>query len=254
MAMLWYPGAIRHESPWQNDGPANGRQWPQNVTIAVQHHTDGGEASVVNTFTSPQSGRHVSAHFMVTRTGKVHQFVQLDNIAWHAGDWDANVHSVGIEHEQSEADTASGWQDWPQVQLQASARVQVWLAAQMPGYDMRPHSAFTSTGCPGNLPIDQIKRLMGAATMADTTATQWTDEATGFVLRDGMYARWQQLYALLGNELYLIVGHPTSDEFVDTDGVTRQKFEHETWEWRKGQSPERFDILATIINPPAKAP
>ena len=79
------------------------------------------------------------------------------------------------------------------------------------------------------------------------------NRSTGFKIIGGMLARWNQLKAALASispdEIILIVGRPTGNERVDADGVTRQDFEHQTWEWRPGQAPERFDILATITNP-----
>ncbi|MEV0578154.1 N-acetylmuramoyl-L-alanine amidase [Streptomyces sp. NPDC050392] len=51
--------------------------------------------------------RQVSAHYMVASgDGYIGQFVREKDIAWHAGNWDYNTRSIGIEHE--------GWVDQPQ--------------------------------------------------------------------------------------------------------------------------------------------
>ncbi|HEX3722547.1 MAG TPA: hypothetical protein VHV31_07135 [Nitrolancea sp.] len=85
--------------------------------------------------------------------------------------------------------------------------------------------------------------------------TSWTDPATSCRLIGGMLARWQQVEAKLGNEIFLVVGHPVTNECDVLDGSgnptgeKEQKFEHQTWRWKSGQSPEHFDILAVIVNP-----
>ena len=253
---LWYPGAIRHNSPWQDVGEIHGRIWPDLVTIAVQHHTAGTANSVIETF-GPNSSRHVSAHFMITRDARVHQFVPLDNIAWHAGDWDTNVHSVGFEHEQFETndpdlDDGTGWSTFTEAQLRKSADVQRWCRRQMPAYLMRPHSDFSSTTCPGDLPIKTIEEYMNTP---PNDVAKFTDPVTKLSIYHGMAARWQQLLQLLGMEIYLVVGHIVQEEadLLDENGhPTGHRyvlFEHQRWTWKDGQAPSRYDVLADILFP-----
>src|SRR5262249_40132467 len=40
-----------------------------------------------------------SAHYVVSNSGQVTQMVAEKDIAWHAGNWDYNTRSIGIEHE-----------------------------------------------------------------------------------------------------------------------------------------------------------
>lgn len=55
-------------------------------------------------FKDPQ--KKVSAHYLVrSADGHVAQCVRERDIAWHAGNWDYNTRSIGIEHE--------GWVDLP---------------------------------------------------------------------------------------------------------------------------------------------
>ncbi|WP_407700352.1 N-acetylmuramoyl-L-alanine amidase [Streptomyces beihaiensis] len=52
------------------------------------------------------ASKKVSAHYLVrSADGHIAQMVREKDIAWHAGNWDYNTHSVGIEHE--------GWVDQP---------------------------------------------------------------------------------------------------------------------------------------------
>ena len=51
--------------------------------------------------------RKVSAHYVVrSADGHVAQCVRERDVAWHAGNWDYNTRSIGIEHE--------GWVDKPE--------------------------------------------------------------------------------------------------------------------------------------------
>ncbi|MDC2959941.1 N-acetylmuramoyl-L-alanine amidase [Streptomyces gilvifuscus] len=52
------------------------------------------------------SNKAVSAHYLVrSADGHVAQCVREKDVAWHAGNWDYNTRSIGIEHE--------GWVDQP---------------------------------------------------------------------------------------------------------------------------------------------
>jgi hypothetical protein len=45
------------------------------------------------------SASQVSAHYLVSQEGEVVQMVREKNVAWHAGNWEYNQRSIGIEHE-----------------------------------------------------------------------------------------------------------------------------------------------------------
>src|SRR5438093_1003374 len=67
------------------------------LTYIVIHKTEGATAAgAVSWFQNPAS--HVSAHFVVDKNGDIYESVKPEDVAWHAGNWDYNVHSIGIEH------------------------------------------------------------------------------------------------------------------------------------------------------------
>lgn len=243
MPELWYPKAERGTSPWCNNGPANGRQWPKNVTMVVDHHTAATWQGTINTF-GPASGRKVSAHFLVGRDGRVHQFVSLADIAWHAGEWNANLHSVGIEHEHYQRPDGS-WTEWTDAQLNASAELHSWLRSQMPAFSMHRHSEFTSTGCPDSLPIDEIKARMDRASYQAAQPDVFT-APTGKTISGGFLAFWRSLDE---NQVNLrLLGYPLTQEFQSrVDGwpqeFTVQVFERGTLIWRGGEQPP-WDVAA----------
>lgn len=87
----WYPAHPK------NYTSAN-RPRSHRITHIVIHVTQGSWASAINWFQNPASG--VSAHYTIrSRDGFIGQSVSDINIAYHAGNWNYNQHSIGIEHE-----------------------------------------------------------------------------------------------------------------------------------------------------------
>lgn len=63
----------------------------------VIHVADGTYGGTLSWFADPKC--NTSAHYTVATDGRVGQSVQEGDTAWHAGDWNMNARSVGIEHE-----------------------------------------------------------------------------------------------------------------------------------------------------------
>jgi N-acetyl-anhydromuramyl-L-alanine amidase AmpD len=83
---------------------ASGRPTSYPVDHVVIHVTQETYADTLKIFQNPQ--KQVSAHYVVrSADGHVAQCVREHDIAWHAGNWDYNTRSIGIEHE--------GWVDQP---------------------------------------------------------------------------------------------------------------------------------------------
>ncbi|MFI0039306.1 N-acetylmuramoyl-L-alanine amidase [Streptomyces mutabilis] len=88
------------------------------VDYVVVHVTQETYADTLSIFRDP--AKQVSAHYVVRSSdGHVAQCVRETDIAWHAGNWDYNTRSIGIEHE--------GWVDRPEyftdAMYQQSARL-----------------------------------------------------------------------------------------------------------------------------------
>ena len=67
------------------------------VNMIVIHDIEGSYLSAVTAF--QDRTRRASAHYVISRTGRTTQMVLEKDIAWHAGNWDYNTRSIGIEHE-----------------------------------------------------------------------------------------------------------------------------------------------------------
>ncbi|MFJ8825892.1 N-acetylmuramoyl-L-alanine amidase [Streptomyces sp. NPDC102467] len=75
------------------------------VDYVIIHVTQETYADAVKIFQNP--AKQVSIHYLVrSADGHIAQCVREKNVAWHAGNWDYNTRSIGIEHE--------GWVDQPE--------------------------------------------------------------------------------------------------------------------------------------------
>ncbi|MFJ4714368.1 N-acetylmuramoyl-L-alanine amidase [Streptomyces sp. NPDC088785] len=84
---------------------ASSRPTAYPIDYVIVHVTQETWADALAIFKNP--AKKVSAHYVVRSSdGHIAQCVREKNIAWHAGNWDYNTRSIGIEHE--------GWVDKPQ--------------------------------------------------------------------------------------------------------------------------------------------
>ncbi|MFJ5304908.1 N-acetylmuramoyl-L-alanine amidase [Streptomyces sp. NPDC088350] len=98
-----YPSAEWQPASTSNYTASN-RPSAYPVDYVVVHVTQETYASTLSIFQNPK--KKVSAHYLVrSADGHVAQCVREANIAWHAGNWDYNTRSIGIEHK--------GWVDQP---------------------------------------------------------------------------------------------------------------------------------------------
>ncbi|WP_406166032.1 N-acetylmuramoyl-L-alanine amidase [Streptomyces sp. NBC_00996] len=102
-AAVDYPGAEWAQASASNY-TASDRPTAYPLDYVIIHVTQATYSDTVSIFQNPQ--KKVSAHYLVrSADGHVAQCVREHDIAWHAGNWDYNTRSVGIEHE--------GWVDRP---------------------------------------------------------------------------------------------------------------------------------------------
>lgn len=125
------------------------------VDKLIIHWADTTLAGADNVFTG-KTGRKVSAHFCVEEE-QVHQYLSLKNVGWHAGNWLANLTSVGIEHSAAPDRPAS------EVTYNTSAELICDICAQLGLVPSRSllhkHSEFSATSCPGTIDLDHLAEL-----------------------------------------------------------------------------------------------
>ena len=95
---------------------------PQAIKYVVVHVTEGGFEGSVYVLTGARS--HASAHYVVSRDGKIAQLVHQSDIAWHAGNMAINKASIGIEHVGLTYDPAG----FPRAEYVSSAKLAAWIA------------------------------------------------------------------------------------------------------------------------------
>lgn len=110
--------------------------------------------------------REASAHYQVEEDGTIGQLVWDRDTAWHAGDWDANTTSIGIEHANnhvgepwtiSEATLDNG------AHLVAALCMFYKLGEPVWGVNVFPHKQFSATACPGEIADSQNTAYMQRA-------------------------------------------------------------------------------------------
>ena len=115
-----YPRATWRGPASDNYTNAN-REASLNINRVIIHIADGYYEGTIQWFKTDSS--NVSAHYVVrSRDGEVAQLVRNEDIAWHAGDWSYNQHSIGIEHEGFDEN-----RDWYTNKMyHGSARLTAW--------------------------------------------------------------------------------------------------------------------------------
>lgn len=116
---------------------------------SVVLHYNGGDLPIDGCYDTWQT-RPASAHYQVQSDGLVGQLVWDGNTAWHAGDWDANCRSIGIEH-ANRGDSLTDECIESGAHLVAAICAYYKLGRPQWGVNVFPHNHFSSTDCPGPL-------------------------------------------------------------------------------------------------------
>nr|WP_119612619.1 peptidoglycan recognition family protein [Streptomyces acidiscabies] len=99
-----YPSALWAPADAANYTASDRPSQRHPVDLVVIHVTQTSFDKALTIFQNPK--KNVSAHYVVRSSdGRVAQCVREADVAWHAGNWEYNTRSVGIEHE--------GWVDRP---------------------------------------------------------------------------------------------------------------------------------------------
>jgi hypothetical protein len=109
-----------------------------------------------------------SAHYGVTQAGLVYQWVGNTNTAFHAGDWQTNLRSIGIEHE------AGPGLDLSPAGYAASAQLHADLSRifgiPMDRAHVLGHGEIVATQCPGTVDVNGL--VARAQQLLNTAPTQ----------------------------------------------------------------------------------
>ena len=96
------------------------------VRFVVIHDAETDYQTTIKIFQDPLN--YVSAHYVVRSSdGQITQMVDTKNVAWHAGNWNVNMHAIGYEHEGF-AIQGTTW--YTEAMYEASAAMTKHLAAE----------------------------------------------------------------------------------------------------------------------------
>ncbi|CUK96479.1 N-acetylmuramoyl-L-alanine amidase [Listeria monocytogenes] len=148
------------------------------VNKIVIHHMAGTNYDIVPNIWQT---REASAHYGIGKNGEIHAYVDENNTAWHAGNWNANISSVGIEHCNS-----TGSPNWGinQATIDASARLCADIAKRyglgklVVNKNIFPHSYFSATSCPGQL-LGKLQEIADKANAINNGSSTPSAPASG---------------------------------------------------------------------------
>ena len=148
-----------------------GRQG-RSIDKIVLHHNAGN--LTVEGCHSVWQTREASAHYQVEESGRIGQLVWDADTAWHAGTWEANLTSIGIEHADC---STSPWMIGEATldngaHLTAALCRYYGLGRPEYGRNVFFHSDFQATSCPASIAGTQRDAYL-------SRAGQWYDAMTG---------------------------------------------------------------------------
>ncbi|MGW2153801.1 N-acetylmuramoyl-L-alanine amidase [Nonomuraea sp. NPDC001699] len=170
----WMPAAYkrygkRKDHDYGNHDRVEGRR---QVDYIVIHDTEGGYQGIPSMIRNP---KYVSWHYTIrSRDGHVAQHVPTKDIAWHAGNWDVNARSIGIEHEGYLAKGA--W--YTEAMYRSSARLVRYLAGRY------------------GIPLDRA-HILGHDNVPGATA----DAVAGMHEDPGPYWDWAHYFELMNHPI-----------------------------------------------------
>ncbi|MDH5108946.1 N-acetylmuramoyl-L-alanine amidase [Lentilactobacillus kefiri] len=152
------------------------------INYIVIHNTETSYEEAIRLFSTPTA---TSANYVVRSVdGAVSEMVRPQNVAWHAGNWYINAHSIGIEHEGYAKDGRT-W--FTENMYQTSANLVKYLAAK---YD---------------IPLDR-QHIIGHDNVPGLTPAA----QKGMHWDPGTYWDWQHYFDLLGADLKQNTGDGSS--------------------------------------------
>lgn len=214
-----------------------GRQGRTVDKIVIHHWGVDGQThdGVVDWFCNPAKGATTSAHFVVSG-GRVHCIVSPSDTAWHAGDWDANTTSIGIEcrPEATAADYAT------------VAELVRWLRTRYGNLPLRPHKQFYPTDCPGRWDLSRLDRLARGTTTGGGDVSGAMRPAPGMYPITQRYRENATAYNSAGMHGALDYGVPVGTPLVaPEDGVVV----FDGWAWDLPGGPNDWASRWYLIKP-----
>ncbi|MDR1567691.1 MAG: N-acetylmuramoyl-L-alanine amidase [Streptococcaceae bacterium] len=228
-----------------NPNVMNGQPRAGGVDMIIIHHNATTNKDVaMNTWLASGSAG-TSAHYELTPS-EIIGCVGENYVAYHAGNWDVNTRSVGLEHVNSSG--APNWSVAPET-LENSARLIVDICRRygipIDRAHIKGHNEISATACPGGINVDVlVKRAQEIANGTQPTPTpaptpvQKLGRKTNMIL----FQESGKIYLWAGNK-YTYIGTPAELESIKTLMV---KAGYDTWIHTDAKQIKYIKKLATL--------
>lgn len=188
--MARYPGGKWRPTSKHGYGNFN----TNTITRVIDHSAAGYRSGM---FAVLDGTRQASWHFSVMQNGEVYQHVDTGQISWGAGNFDANNHSINIEHEGVKGQALTP------AQYKATLALHTWiwpvhnLGTPSRSITLREHNEFVATACPSNrIPwvklIPDLKAAI-APIPPPTPPSDGTSYTVGTEGANGLWGVWKKL-------------------------------------------------------------
>ena len=182
----------------QNPSPHywEGRYGRSTNKVVIHHAATTDFDGIGRTF---QGTKQVSAHYGVGQNNNVDQYVSEDNAAWHAGDGEVNLQSIGIENVNLTGDPEWAIADSTfatLVELVRDIATRHDLLPLKVGVNLFGHKDIVSTSCPGQL-YGRLQELADAVNNGTSPAPQ-PQPGPDQVLNIGEKFQFQRKYRVDG--------------------------------------------------------
>ncbi|MEP7022161.1 MAG: peptidoglycan recognition family protein [Pseudonocardiales bacterium] len=170
---------------------------PSDVKIRyiVIHDTEVSYDGTIALFQNPKAG--ASAHYVIRSSdGQVTQMVHTKDVAWHAGNWYVNMHSIGIEHEGF-AIQGGSW--YTEAMYRSSARLVRYLAERF------------------DVPLDRAHIIGHDNVPGPTPGT-----VAGMHWDPGPFWNWSHYMALLGAPIHATAAYGSDIVTINPHFATNQ--------------------------------
>lgn len=124
----------------------------KDISMVILHSMDGTTDGSTQWFFHQDT----SAHYGVSKDGKITSWIKENCVAYHAGKYSINQISIGIEHEDGGDNQAPRTPEELESSAQLLADISMFYGMPLDRDHVKGHNEIVPTACPGNLPVDDI--------------------------------------------------------------------------------------------------
>lgn len=156
------------------------------INKIVIHYTASDASAHNNLVYFGRDSAGASAHYFIDKDGSIHQSVKEGDRAWHAGNWNVNCHSIGIENVSAGEDFAEA-----QINSLASLVKDIMARYNIPASNVIRHYDVTGKECPAPyLDNNKWAKLHARITGGSANNTSTNKKSVDDVAREVINGKW----------------------------------------------------------------